>query len=519
MRAHATKSPTVNTVFVYLAYLLIRDEITSWVCDSSNPFVVLLRQRNSVDFGAFKGPPKLTVTKLSCLCWWHKKLVCRHDARLCHDDTTTNIEVKLVAMAPGQVTPEKQTLPSTPERKTGSLLTPTSSRRKPVQVLDNSSPAASAVSLGSPLSEPHFDRAAPGPSSPIASQNLPSSPQYLKTDLKLLSGFSVDAQTSASVSSAATSLADYPNLSASLKLPAAPSPLPPKAIALPASVATCRKTRYAPASNLDSYSPKPWSSAKVQSGKVSLEHSSTTVPPLPLQTFFLTKDQVDDVPEGELRSMLTKAVECVSLYERAARQFRSVANHYLLQNKLLTIQTHEIAQRHQVETNITQREIEKLITDAVGYSDTSMDVEAVRKRLKRARQRLKDMEMLVDSKDREISDLKQQLRDIHLNSIPKQVAVQSTPVPPYPPVSVATPNRVRPPPIETHGLPVSRNEPLSALELLASQALNENARPPAVASAGTSPKTSPQKRPRRLSSSSTISACSDKDATLEELDE
>lgn len=232
---------------------------------------------------------------------------------------------------------------------------------------------------------------------------------------------------------------------------------------------------------------RPWHSVKTSRpvSATNLRGTSAAIPPMPLPSFFLEKDTVKDVPDSELRGMLEKAVDAMDMYERSAKQFRHLANHYLLQSKLMSFENNETAQRHEVESNITKREIERLVVEFMGFSDANVDFESIRKQLKKSRQRLRDLEVLCNEKDQEIIELRRQVNAMSLNQASVNHNHNQSPSRAGPLHRIVPPINLPPPDV----VPACE---LSPLELLASQVLSEK-----------------MQRERRPSSSSTISADSD----------
>ena len=265
---------------------------------------------------------------------------------------------------------------------------------------------------------------------------------------------------------------------------------------------------------------RPWATVRSESRRPQFNIGQERVPPMPLPTFFTTAAEVPTIPEAELRPSLLKAIEAKDAFERAAGRFRSLANQYFLQNKLLSIETHESAQRHEVETSITKREIERLIVEVMGYSDASSGTDQIRRKLRRTKQRLKDLEDLMAIKDKEIYDLQRRNQDLsshagvgpgtstsHNNgTISSQTHMhQHTPDKRQRPPSLSLATNLEH--MRTHP---EQREPLSALEMLASQVLTDQIQH------RNDQEESPSKR-RRDSSNSTISASSTgENDTLEE---
>ncbi|KAH8154331.1 uncharacterized protein LAJ45_02099 [Morchella importuna] len=95
---------------------------------------------------------------------------------------------------------------------------------------------------------------------------------------------------------------------------------------------------------------------------------------------------------------------------------RTNSAHYLLQHKILEMETTEAAARHQVESEITRREVEVLRLDQSSFSTTQQlalaeENEAYKRRLRKAKRSIKNYrDELGDFKD-ENERLKKRIRD------------------------------------------------------------------------------------------------------------
>lgn len=332
----------------------------------------------------------------------------------------------------GPSTPQKG--PSTPDQ--GAIITPETAHGRVKQ----------EAGLGSPIGKPLFaDIDAAGATTPAQSSPVRDAPSV--------------------------NLASSPNLSST------PTSKTPQLLAF-----TPRKTTKYPASP---HFDRPWHSARVpsSSGRVSLRDAKPSIPPVPLATMFLKKEEIATLPEDKVRDELTKALDEISMYERAAQQFRSMASNYLLQNKLLTIETHESMQRHEVETSLAKKEVQRLAVDANGYSE---GVESLTRKLKRTRLRVRELESQLSDRDRELRTLKRQMQDLEFTRTP----VLPTMKPMNEPALTVNTTLAR----QSSANLQNPREPLSGLDILASQALDQELVQHSARSKG-----------RRPSSSSTIS--------------
>lgn len=190
----------------------------------------------------------------------------------------------------------------------------------------------------------------------------------------------------------------------------------------------------------------------------------------------LGKDKVSSMPDEIVRKTLVKAVDCVKEFNEAATRLKSLATHYQLQNKLLTIETHEAAQRHEVETSIAKREVDRLRIETLEAHENMSDVEVYRRRLRKAKLKLKDAADEIAEKDNEIDRLRRRLREYRLEREARERHDFS---------QQTSGNRE----FSTPGQRGSEGDNLAALEMLASQVLSQQI-----------PRSSSPEKPQRFSS-------------------
>jgi hypothetical protein len=184
----------------------------------------------------------------------------------------------------------------------------------------------------------------------------------------------------------------------------------------------------------------------------------------------LENQELESMNEDNLRSTLIKAVRGLKDFNEAATRLKSLATHYQLQNKLLTIETHEAAQRHEVETSIVKREVDRLRIETLEAHENMSDVEVYRRRLRKAKLKLKDAADELVEKDAEIERLRRRLREYRLEREARE-RQESTQRSGGGGGDFSTPRHPR-----------GEGENLTALEMLASQVLSQQIQRPSSSS-------------------------------------
>jgi hypothetical protein len=219
---------------------------------------------------------------------------------------------------------------------------------------------------------------------------------------------------------------------------------------------------------------------------ISLEAVNRQVPPIPSDIddiINLTEDDMGTMTEEAAKTALKRAVDVVEQLLASLKSFQSLISQYQLQNKLLTIETHEAAQRHEVENNIVKREVDRLRIETLGSADKSSEAETSRRRLRKMKAKLKDATEQLNEKDAEINALKSRLS----NYIPpiqpfppaQSVSAASLPPPPGAAAAAAAATAAHPPHQESYRSQPQppRENGLAALEMLASQVLSQQILP------------------------------------------
>lgn len=133
----------------------------------------------------------------------------------------------------------------------------------------------------------------------------------------------------------------------------------------------------------------------------------------------LSEEEIAQGGEPVAESLRT-ANETIEALTALLAKTRIQKSHFQLQNKLLTIETHEAAQRYEVENNIAKREVDRLrIAEQDGesprqllgeYNKSSTKVlESYKRKLRRAKLRLEDAVFDIEWRDREIQRLRARL--------------------------------------------------------------------------------------------------------------
>ncbi|KAG5366071.1 hypothetical protein CJU89_0481 [Yarrowia sp. B02] len=133
----------------------------------------------------------------------------------------------------------------------------------------------------------------------------------------------------------------------------------------------------------------------------------------------LTEEEIAQGGEPVADS-LRAANETIEALTALLAKTRIQKSHFQLQNKLLTIETHEAAQRYEVENNIAKREVDRLrLAEQDGdsprqllgeYNKSSTKVlESYKRKLRRAKLRLEDAVFDIEWRDREIQRLRARL--------------------------------------------------------------------------------------------------------------
>lgn len=132
-----------------------------------------------------------------------------------------------------------------------------------------------------------------------------------------------------------------------------------------------------------------------------------------------TKD-IQQMTDSTRRRTLVSAVEVLKEMRESANKYKSLLSHFQLQNRLLTIETHEAAQRYEVENNLIKRQVERLKSldrhdDEPTSNNNLHPAEVYRRRLQKAKLKLQDAHMELEEKNEEIERLKKRLREGRLH--------------------------------------------------------------------------------------------------------
>ncbi|RPA96451.1 hypothetical protein L873DRAFT_1845379 [Choiromyces venosus 120613-1] len=148
-----------------------------------------------------------------------------------------------------------------------------------------------------------------------------------------------------------------------------------------------------------------------------IELPALPAPPLESETWDdLSPSAIESFDLGTLRSKLNLANQLIKTLSSSLSSLRTTATHYTLQHKLLMLENSEAAARHQVESDITRREVEVLRHDQSAWNTSQQTAlveenELYKRRLRRAKRSLREYrEDLGELRD-ENEKLKKRIRD------------------------------------------------------------------------------------------------------------
>lgn len=133
-------------------------------------------------------------------------------------------------------------------------------------------------------------------------------------------------------------------------------------------------------------------------------------------------DTVKNLSDEECRSELVLAAELLRQAVGSIDKYKGLLSQAKLQNQLLTIETHEAAQRFEVENSLVKREVERLRYEQIDHqnylaaaAENRSDSDTYRRRLQRAKLKLKDAAREIEERDKEILRVKKRLREGRLH--------------------------------------------------------------------------------------------------------
>lgn len=137
----------------------------------------------------------------------------------------------------------------------------------------------------------------------------------------------------------------------------------------------------------------------------------------------LTKEQIDNAKDEELREIIHNLLAENTKLDINAREARMSAAHHKLQHNLLVIESEETVKRLEVEHDMTRREVEALQSngrdnDSLSYigklkdycKELEEDASITRRRLQKAKQVIEDKDYKLALADDEIARLKERIR-------------------------------------------------------------------------------------------------------------
>lgn len=194
---------------------------------------------------------------------------------------------------------------------------------------------------------------------------------------------------------------------------------------------------------------------------------------VPTQFLTLTAPQIDVHTLVQLKETLFSAAQYLQHADQVIKYYRNQASQLKLQNQLLMIETHEASQRHEVENHLVKRELDRLRFDQIDRqneaaaaaaaaaaaehqfvagstsnfsglvhqpagsnrsaasgvaSPGSTDSDTYRRRLQRAKLRIRDYDKELEQKNKEVAMLKKRLREsrLHREALEDALAKSST---------------------------------------------------------------------------------------------
>lgn len=134
----------------------------------------------------------------------------------------------------------------------------------------------------------------------------------------------------------------------------------------------------------------------------------------------LSDEQIDAMEASLVRLSLKSAVSQVRALQESSDRLKTLVSQLELQNKLLTIENHNSAQRYEVENGIVKREVDRLRMDAATTSHAShpaglSDAEVYRRRLQKAKIKLREASKEIEEKVVENEKLRKRLREGRLH--------------------------------------------------------------------------------------------------------
>ncbi|KAA8900780.1 hypothetical protein TRICI_006159 [Trichomonascus ciferrii] len=126
----------------------------------------------------------------------------------------------------------------------------------------------------------------------------------------------------------------------------------------------------------------------------------------------LDETRLSDLSAEFTSTTLALALKTLRRVHGSLQQHKEKLSRLELKNQLLTLQAHESAQRYEVENSIVKREVERLRLDQQRrQQDDATAAETYRRRLCKAKIRLRDAEKELVERDLEIDKLKRRLRE------------------------------------------------------------------------------------------------------------
>lgn len=139
---------------------------------------------------------------------------------------------------------------------------------------------------------------------------------------------------------------------------------------------------------------------------------------VPQDLLHLTPESIRNQSDEVSKTKLGDAAELLRQATRTVQKYKNLVSQMKLQNQLLTIETHESAQRFEVENSLVKREVDRLRYEQIDHqhslaaaAENRSDSDTYRRRLQKAKLKLKDAHREIEDRDRELLRIKKRLRE------------------------------------------------------------------------------------------------------------
>lgn len=143
---------------------------------------------------------------------------------------------------------------------------------------------------------------------------------------------------------------------------------------------------------------------------------------VPSNLLSLSSDTIKDETDEECKAQLILAVDLLRQASSSIDKYKGLVSQLKLQNQLLTIETHEAAQRFEVEKSLVKREVDRLRYEQIDHQnymaaavEHRSDSDTYRRRLHKTKLKLRDANKEIEERDKEIAMIKKRLREGRLH--------------------------------------------------------------------------------------------------------